>query len=50
MENIQKCKQILFVLLKIQGQTHQATASFEIIQVLALFSQRYAVRTAHGTV
>ena len=41
-----KCKQILFVLVKIQGQTHQEAASLETIQVLALFSQRCAVRTA----
>ena len=50
MENIQKilkcemwnvkCKWILFVLLKIQGQMHQAAASLETIQVLALLSQR----------
>ena len=32
-------KKILFVILKIQGQTHQAAASLETIQVLALFSQ-----------
>ena len=31
-------------------QTHQAAASFETIQVLALFSQRCAVRTAHGII
>ena len=35
-----KCKYILFVLLKIQGQTHQASASLETQEVLALFSQR----------
>ena len=35
-----RCKQILFVVLKIQEQTHQAAASLETIQVLALFSQR----------
>ena len=44
MENIQKLlcamQVVFFVLLKIQGQTHQAAASLETIQVLALFSQR----------
>ena len=54
MENIQKlllqCKQILIGLVKIQGQTYQAAASLETIQVLALFSQRCAMRTAHGII
>ena len=45
-----KCKQILIVLVKIQGQTHQAAASLKTIQVLALFRQRCAVRTAHGII
>ena len=45
-----KCKQILFVLVKIQGETHRAAASLETIQVLALFSQGCTVRTAHGIV
>ena len=48
--NCVKCKQILFVLVKIQGLTHQAATSLETIQVLALFSQRCSVRTAHGIV
>ena len=46
----EKCKQILFVLVKIQGETHQAATPLETIQVLALFSQGCAVRTAHGIV
>ena len=46
-----KCKYILFVLVNmIQGQTHQAAASLETIQVLALFSQWCAVRSAHGII
>ena len=46
-----KCKKILFVLLKIQGQTHQAAASLETIQVLALFNQGVLrVRTARGII
>ena len=35
-----KYKKILFVLLKIPGQTQRAAASLEIIYVLAHFSQR----------
>ena len=31
-------------------QTHQAAASLETIQVLALFTQRCALRTAHGII
>ena len=54
MENIQKllCEmQVVFICAcKIQGQTHQAAASVETIQVLALFSQRCAMRTAHFTI
>ena len=38
--SVWKIYKILFVILKIQGQTHQAAASLETIQVLALFSQR----------
>ena len=33
------CEMQVDFLLKIQGQTHQAAASLETIQVLALFSQ-----------
>ena len=42
--------QVDFVLVKIQGQTHQAASSLETIQVLGLFRQRCAVRTAHGII
>ena len=44
MENIQKLlgeMQVDFIsACKIQGQTHQAAAALETIQMLALFSQR----------
>ena len=54
MENIQKllCEmQVDFIsACKIQGQTHHAAASLETIQVLTLFSQRCAVRTAHSII
>ena len=36
------------MLVKIQGETHQAATPLETIQVLTLFSQGCAVRTAHG--
>ena len=39
-----------YLCLKKKGQTHQAAASLEAIHVLALFSQRCAVRTAHGII
>ena len=49
MENIQKllCEmQVDFIrACKIQGQTHQVAASLETIQLLALYSQRCALRT-----
>ena len=54
MENIQKLlgeMQIDFICAcKMQGQTHQAAASLETIQVLVLFSQMCALRTARGII
>ena len=54
MENIHKllCEmQVDFICAcKIQGETHEVAAPLETIRVLALFSQRCAVRTAHDII